>query len=228
MLLALVLTGCAATRQLSSRLTGNQSAANLAVEDPQPMGSAQPEGSEDRFQRALQICRASLEKGYLDGSLLWADQAIGLKPTAAEAWAVRARVHDRMGKHEQALNDLLQAQRLDPNSSEIALAVAQHYEAQGDHRRCLTAINQIDCTTASPELVANAHRLAGASYLQLDRPHDAADRCRMAIEGGTACPTVASMLAEAEALCGRGAEHATTPNVRVADQSTSGASSVYR
>lgn len=154
---------------------------------------------------AVRAGEMRLSEGDAPTAAQWADHALATDPRSPSAWALRGRVHQRLGHADRSLADLQQALRYAPGDAEILTDIALLHRARGDHRRCLTTLHHLIDAHPPGHEPAGALALAGESYLALGRPQDAADSLRLAAARGPD-PDLLCRLAEAQAACGQPAE----------------------
>ena len=104
-------------------------------------GLTQPSGSVPAQTSAETVVPAALPEAHRSGS-----------PSASAAWQPlleKAQSATRRGDYEQALAYLERAQRIDPDSAEVYLGLAQTHQARGDSARARTTAERglLYCTS---------------------------------------------------------------------------------
>ena len=90
---------------------------------------------------------AYADEPQLDRALELADKAVALRPTQIEIRDTRGQILLKLGRHQEALKDLLLAVRQLPDRPEIHESLAKIYEHLGDadmaarHRKRVNALN---------------------------------------------------------------------------------------
>ncbi len=144
-----------------------------------------------------------LARGARAAALAHAEQAIGLDPQLATAWALRGRVFWQLNQPDRALADLGRALEFAPRSSDVLWDMAVLYRERGQAARCLTTLHQLHDTYRSGEEPQMSLLLEGQTLLDLNRSHQAAESFLAAAQRGPPSAEILYSLAHAQFAAGR-------------------------
>jgi tetratricopeptide (TPR) repeat protein len=151
---------------------------------------------------AVRAGEMDLAAGAPADGLRSAEQAIGLDPKLATAWALRGRAFAQLNQPDRAIADLQRAVELPPQSAEMLLDLAVLYQQRGEFASALAALhNLLDSFPAGQEPQI-ALMLEGQTLMALRRPHQAADSLRAASRRGPPSAEICYLLAQAESNAG--------------------------
>ena len=153
----------------------------------------------------LLVCYAQmrLDAGQAELARQAAERAVALDPRSADAYALRARVMNRLANPRQALADYHAALACDASPPSLHLELAEVYWRLGQFQRTLTNVQTYLQATPDGEHLPRAHHLAGVAYLALDRPEEAAEHLALAAGNGPANSNLLADLATAHWRAGR-------------------------
>lgn len=143
--------------------------------------------------------------GDRKAALEHAEEAIGLEPRMAGAWALRGRIHWKNGSSDAALADLQRALQYSPNNSEVLLDLAALYRERGEAARSLTTIHHLLETYPPGDEPQLAYLLEGLALTELRRTQQAVESFAMANQRGPRNAEVMYRLAEAQLTAGNAA-----------------------
>jgi serine/threonine-protein kinase len=126
-------------------------------------------------------------------------RAIELNPSYVTAHHWYAEYLAAMGRHDQAFNEITQAQKLDPLSLIINRDVGMHHYYAGRYDQ---AIEQARNTLALDSTFSQAHRLLGLAYLKKGQAPEAIAELEEVV-ANTSSGRDRAMLAQAYAIGGR-------------------------
>ncbi len=156
-------------------------------------------------EASLRIRAAELQfaLGNVDAARTHVDEAIDLEPQTASAWALRGKIRAGRGEWREALADYHRALGYEPESMQYLLEIAELYRRLGEPQRALVNLQAMIETCAPGQEPPQALYLEGLALAALDRPADAAESFRGAIERGGGTPELWFRLAEADLAAGR-------------------------
>jgi tetratricopeptide (TPR) repeat protein len=156
----------------------------------------------------VRLAEMHLALGRLDEAGKCAQQALGLDPKSASAWAVHARVMRAAGYLQQALADNLRTLDYAPHDRQILLEVAEIYRELNQPERALQTLQALSDTYAPGEEPVEVAYLTGLACLALGRYDNAIESLTAAIARGPAAPEMYCKLGEAHLMAGRPGEAA--------------------
>ena len=128
----------------------------------------------------------------------WANQVIGQNTASADAWFVRGRAYFIDGDFQQALSDLHQAVRLNPNDKDILKTIALIHHRLDQPQRCLAATQRLLDLYPHGDAAQDALYIEGVALEKLGRNRDAAESLAAAVEHGAPRADIFHALATAQ------------------------------
>jgi tetratricopeptide (TPR) repeat protein len=147
-----------------------------------------------------------------------AEIALGLDPKSPAAWAIHGGVMKAKRQPQQALAAYLHALGLDPQDRISMFEVAELYRLQNQPERALQTLQTLADNYPPGEVPQDVLYLTGAAYLALNRPEEAVENMRAAVQCGKPSSDLYCRLAEAEFLAGNAREAMTAANQSLALQ----------
>lgn len=109
------------------------------------------------------------------------EAAIAINDNIADLHLALGRNYRATGQYDAAINEFSRALALNPNDSTPYTLISRTYFTNGDHTKALQyADDALKISPTDPYLYGNE----GLIYWQIDQYQNAADRLRMAIQGG--------------------------------------------
>jgi tetratricopeptide (TPR) repeat protein len=143
-----------------------------------------------------------LAMGQVSAALASADAALALDRTLARAWALRGRVYRQCDQPEQALADVQQSLRYNPQAVDVLLEAAELQYQLGRPQRCLTTLHHLLDVYSPGEEPRRALWLEGLAFKATNRPLDAVASLHAASMRGEPQPDVLYQLADAQRAVG--------------------------
>jgi tetratricopeptide (TPR) repeat protein len=156
----------------------------------------------------VRLAEMHLALGEVEPAGQCAEQAIGLNPKLAAAWAARGRVKRAAGEPQQALADCHRALGYAPDDRQILLEVAELHRQLNQPQRALQTLQSLADTYSPTEEPQRVLHLMGMAYMALGRYDDAAESLKAALAREKPTPEILCRLGEAELLAGHPAEAA--------------------
>lgn len=145
----------------------------------------------------------SLALGQTAAAARCADEALGVDPKFAPAWALRGRVATASGQPREALAYYHRALGYAPEDSAVAILVAEAYRQLNEPDRALVALQSLATRYSHGDEPQHVLYLQGLALGALGRHDDAAQCLAQAARRDRPSGEILYRLAEAEMLAGR-------------------------
>ena len=148
--------------------------------------------------------RMYMELGLLDDADRLAREAVRMAPRSGNAWRLHGQVALARGRAEEALADLHRALAASPDDRDILLETAELYRRLGKPQRALATLAILGDTYPPNQTPPQVLALEGLAQEALERPDDARDSYRRAVDRGLDSPDVVARLERLEQQSARG------------------------
>jgi Flp pilus assembly protein TadD len=142
--------------------------------------------------------RMYMELGLLDDADRLAREAVRVAPGSDKAWRLHGQVALARGRAEEALADFHRALAIAPDDRELLLDTAEVYRRLDRPQRALATLAILGESYGPNQTPPQVLMLEGMAQEALQRPIDAAESYRQAVDRGGSSPEIAARLAALE------------------------------